>query len=59
MRPGELFGLEWPDVDFAGGFVQVRRSLEEISGYLRLKEVKTNVPIDEMKFGRPALMKGR
>src|SRR5258708_7445107 len=26
---------------------------------IELKEVQTNVPIDEMKFGRPALMKGR
>jgi hypothetical protein len=26
---------------------------------IQLKEVQTNVPIDEAKFGRPALMKGR
>jgi photosynthetic reaction center cytochrome c subunit len=26
---------------------------------IELKEVQTNVPIDETKFGRPALMKGR
>lgn len=42
MRQGELFALHWPDVDFDGGCVQVRRSLEEIKGQLRLKDVKTD-----------------
>lgn len=41
MRQGELFALQWPDVDFDAGSVQVQRSLEEIDGYLRLKDVKT------------------
>src|ERR1700722_13089753 len=41
MRQGELFGLQWADFDFAGGSVQVQRSLEERKGYLRLKEPKT------------------
>jgi integrase len=41
MRQGELFGLEWADVDFKAGSVQVQRSLEEINGSLRLKEAKT------------------
>jgi integrase len=41
MRQGELFGLHWPDVDFTAGCVQVRRSLEEIAGHHRLKELKT------------------
>jgi integrase len=41
MRQGELFGLQWPDVDFAGGSVQVQRSLEEVMGHLRLKDTKT------------------
>ncbi len=41
MRQGELFGLQWPDFDFDGGSVQVQRSLKEIKGKLRLKDVKT------------------
>jgi integrase len=40
-RPGELFALLWPDVDFDGGFVSVTKSLEEINGALRVKGVKT------------------
>jgi integrase len=41
MRQGELFGLAWPDLNFETGSVQVQRSLEEIKGHLRLKELKT------------------
>jgi integrase len=41
MRQGELFGLQWSDVDFDTGSLQVQRSLEEIRGQLRLKDVKT------------------
>jgi integrase len=41
LRPGEPFALEWPDLDLDGGFLSVRRSLEEISGKLRVKDVKT------------------
>jgi integrase len=41
MRQGELFGLQWPDIDFETGSVQVQHSLEEIKGRLRLKDVKT------------------
>jgi integrase len=41
MRPGELFALEWGDIDLAGGFLMVRRSLEEIDGHIRIKDVKT------------------
>jgi integrase len=41
MRQGEIFGLQWPDIDFDSGSVQVQHSLEEIKGRLRLKNVKT------------------
>jgi integrase len=41
MRPGELFALEWPDINLESGFLSVRRSLEEISGKTRVKDVKT------------------
>jgi integrase len=40
-RPGELFALTWPDVDFDRGFISITKSLEEIGGKLRIKEVKT------------------
>ncbi len=41
MRPGELFGLHWPDMDFEAGAVFVRQTVEEIGGKCRLKEPKT------------------
>ncbi len=41
MRQGELFALDWSDVDFDASAVMVRRTLEEIQGKLRLKEPKT------------------
>src|SRR5260370_31184507 len=30
MRQGELFGLQWPDIDFDGCTIQVQRTLEEL-----------------------------
>ena len=41
MRQGELFGLHWESVDLERGVLQVRHSLEEIKGKLRLKEPKS------------------
>jgi integrase len=41
MRPGELFALQWPDIDFNSGHMTVTKSLEEIAGRLWVKEVKT------------------
>jgi integrase len=41
MRQGELFALQWSDVDFGGSYVVVRRSLEDLGGNLRVKEPKT------------------
>jgi integrase len=40
-RPGELFALTWDDVDFESGFISITKSLEEISGVLRVKRTKT------------------
>jgi integrase len=39
-RPGELFALLWPDIDFDRGFMSITKSLEEINGILRVKETK-------------------
>src|SRR5262249_2186054 len=45
LRPGELFGLRWEDVDADAGVIRVRFSLGRVrvgGGYeLRLKELKT------------------
>jgi integrase len=41
MRQGVLFGLQWSVIDFEKGSVSVQRSLEEVKGKHRLKEVKT------------------
>ncbi len=42
MRPGELFALQWPDVDFERSSVTVTKSLEWSKGNgLRVKDTKT------------------
>ena len=41
VRRGELLGLTWPDVDFEQGQVSVRRTLEESSAGVLLKEPKS------------------
>src|SRR5262249_52013039 len=40
-RPGELFALLWPDIDLEGRYLTITKSLEEISGALRVKETKS------------------
>jgi integrase len=41
MRKGELLGLQWADIDLAGRFLTVQRTLEELSSKFTLKEPKT------------------
>ena len=41
MRQGELFALEWKDIDWTQGAVRVNKSLESINGRLRIKIPKT------------------
>lgn len=41
MRLGELFGLQWPDVDLKGKAVMVQRALQELNGKLTLTEPKS------------------
>ena len=41
MRPGELLGLQWSDVDLKGKAVMVQHSLQELNGQLKLAEPKT------------------
>jgi integrase len=40
-RPGELFALDWTDVDLEGRYITISKSLEEIAGALRVKPTKT------------------
>jgi integrase len=42
LRLGELFGLQWSDVDLKAGAVTVRHTLQELNGKLTLKEPKTD-----------------
>jgi integrase len=55
MRQGELFGLSWPDIDFDAGCIQVRRSLEQISDRLKLKDLKTRSSRRRIELSRFAL----
>ncbi len=41
MRLGELFALQWPNVDLGGGTVAVRHTLSELNGKQTLAEPKT------------------
>ena len=40
-REGEAFALQWNDLDFQGGAVQLTKTLEETAGILKVKEAKT------------------
>lgn len=40
-RQGELYGLEWPDVDFEAGTIQIRRTIVELDGVFHVHEPKT------------------
>ena len=41
LRLGELFGLQWQDIDLDGGAVTIRHTLSELNGMLTLSEPKT------------------
>lgn len=42
LRQGELFGLEWSDIDLKAGTVQVQRTVVEIDGKFLTHEPKTD-----------------
>jgi integrase len=42
MRRGELLAIQWGDIDLDSATLQVKRSLEETSAGLRLKEPKSD-----------------
>lgn len=41
LRLGELFGLQWNDIDFAAGTISVIHTLMEVNGKLTLEDTKT------------------
>jgi len=40
-RQGELFGLQWRDIDLAAGVMTIQRTLVEVSGHIEFGEPKT------------------
>jgi integrase len=62
MREGELFALEWTNIDWAAGSVLVQRSVSEVAGKLAAKSVKTAKGlrrIDLPEFALTALRRHR
>jgi integrase len=41
LRKGEIFGLQWKDIDFTSGIAHIRRSLEPAASGPHFKEPKT------------------
>jgi integrase len=41
-RLGELFGLQWRDIDLDAGFLTIQRTLVEVSGHIEFGEPKTS-----------------
>jgi integrase len=50
-RRGELLALQWPDVDFDSGLMNVTKSLEQTRAGLRVKSTKSEKP---RRFAVPA-----
>jgi len=42
LRPGELFALEWADVNLDGGYIDVRHTLEDDQGRLSIAPAKAD-----------------
>lgn len=50
-RRGELLALQWPDIDFSSGIMNVSKSLEQTKKGLRVKSTKSGKP---RRFAVPA-----
>jgi integrase len=50
-RRGELLALQWPDIDFSTGLMNVTKSLEQTKAGLRVKSTKSEKP---RRFAVPA-----
>lgn len=42
MREGELFAVEWDDIDFAGAGIMVQRALKELKGRVWVEDLKSD-----------------
>jgi len=60
LRRGELFGLQWHDVDFASNVLHVRRSLvEQVAGKLKTEGSNRPLPLNGELSKALALWKGQ
>lgn len=41
LRPGEVYGVEWRDIDMRSGAVRIKRTLQEVKGLLHVYLPKT------------------
>ena len=55
LRQGELFGLQWPEIDLEGGALAVRHTLVEISGRLSVGEPKSRAGCRTVKLPKVAI----
>jgi len=56
LRQGEILGLQTEDVDFVGGYLQVRQALEAVTGQgVRLTDTKTEKSRRRIRIPRPTL----
>lgn len=55
VRQGELFGLQWGDVDFDRGTLSIRRALKEVSKKRWLEDCKTDGSRRTITLPAPAL----
>jgi integrase len=56
MRQGELFGLQWPDIDFDRGTVTISRQAKDYRGKVELKAPKTAAGIRTIAVASQALV---
>ncbi len=55
LRRGEILALRWSDVDFKERNIQIRRTLQEVSGRFTLSEGKTTTARRKLTLGQLAL----
>jgi integrase len=53
LRPGEVLGLQWSDIDFNERTLSVRRSLKRENNQLRFGPPKTNGSMRTLKISEP------
>lgn len=56
LRPGEVLGLKWSDIDFAARTVTIQRSLKRENNQLRFGPPKTKGSIRTLRMSEPLAM---